>query len=137
MEGFSLNTLIIGIIITWTIGLLPPLLIRYVFIKRAIAKKPAYGICVFFWLVNLILFTAMGSQSKSHAALLLIAYVSYWILRPSKHQLRNIKLSIKLNKDRNSKKIQTKDPSYVRCSNCDFEQWEGYKNCQKCGSRFV
>lgn len=84
MEDFTATTLIFSIIITWTIGLLPPLLIRYAFLRRPMTKKSAIGISAIFWFLNIILFTAMGSKSKTHTALLLIAYVSYWILRREK-----------------------------------------------------
>jgi hypothetical protein len=84
MEDLTATTLIFSFIITWTIGLTPPLLIRYAFLRRPMAKKPAIGTSAFFWLLNIILFIAMGSESKGHAALLLIAYVSYWILRREK-----------------------------------------------------
>lgn len=83
MENLA-ATLILSFIITWTIGLTPPLLIRYAFLRRPMAKKPAIGTAAVFWFLNIILFIAMGSESKSHAALLLIAYVSYWILRREK-----------------------------------------------------
>ena len=43
-------------------------------------KWPAIGICALFWLFNVILFTALGSKSKTHFALPLVAFVSYWIL---------------------------------------------------------
>jgi hypothetical protein len=32
-----------------------------------------------------------------------------------------------------ARKNKTKDPDYIRCSDCKFEQWTGYKVCQKCG----
>jgi uncharacterized CHY-type Zn-finger protein len=80
MEDFTASTLILSIIITWTIGLTPPLLIRYAFFRRPMAKKPAIGTSAFFWFLNIILFIAMGSKSKTHAVLLLIAFISYKIL---------------------------------------------------------
>lgn len=81
MEKMDAATLILSFVITWSIGLLPPLLIRYVFLKRPIAKWPAIGTCALFWVLNIIIFTFMGSQSKTHFALTLIAFVSYWLLR--------------------------------------------------------
>lgn len=86
MEEFTTTTFIFSIIITWTIGLIPPLLIRYVFLRCPMAKKPAIGIAALFWFLNIIIFIAMGSKSKTHAVLLLIAYVSYWILRREKNR---------------------------------------------------
>lgn len=88
MEDFTATTLILSFIVTWTIGLTPPLLIRYAFLRRPMAKKPAIGTAALFWFLNIILFTAMGSESKTHAALLLIAYVSYWILRRERNTRR-------------------------------------------------
>lgn len=74
-------TIIFSIVLTWGIGLTPPLVIRYVVLKKPMEKWPAIGVCAFFWLFNLILFSVLGSQSKTHAALTLVAFVSYWLLR--------------------------------------------------------
>ncbi|RMD64817.1 hypothetical protein D6833_03840 [Candidatus Parcubacteria bacterium] len=73
--------LFLSILFTWGIGLTPPLLIRFVFMRRPIGKGWAIGIVALLWVFNLVLFTALGSQSKSHGALILVAYVSYAILR--------------------------------------------------------
>lgn len=74
-------TLILSLVLTWGIGLTPPILIRYIFFKRSIARWLAVGICTFLWLSNIFLFTALGSKSKTHAVLFIIAFVSYFILR--------------------------------------------------------
>lgn len=71
----------VSFLITWSIGLLPPVFIRYAFVKHPLAKWPAIAICALFWVINILLFTALGSQSKTHTALLLVAFVSYWIFR--------------------------------------------------------
>jgi murein L,D-transpeptidase YcbB/YkuD len=77
----QIQLLVFNIVITWSIGLLPPLVFRYVILKRPIAIWPAIGTSALFWLINIFLFTIMGSQSKRHGALALIATVSCWILR--------------------------------------------------------
>jgi len=87
MYELNAETLLISFMLTWGIGLLPPVLIRFVFLKRPIGKWPAAGICMFFWFVNLILFSILGSQSKTHAALTLVAMVSFWILRKERKQI--------------------------------------------------
>lgn len=79
MYELDAMSLIVSFIITWSIGLLPPVLIRYAFLKRPMAKWPAIGICALFCVMNVILFTALGS--KRHGVLAVIAFVSYWILR--------------------------------------------------------
>lgn len=82
LSGFNyIISIALSIVITWGIGLTPPLLIRYVFLKKPIAKKPAIIIASVFWFINLVLFVALGSRSKTHAALFLVAVASYYILR--------------------------------------------------------
>jgi hypothetical protein len=133
MNESTAPALIVSFFLTWGIGLVPPLLVRYVFIKRSINNWPAIGVCTFLWVVNVMLFKAMGSQSKAHGALLLVAFVSYWILRrnPKEPQIRNV------NQKTRSRRLRTNDPGYVRCSKCDLEQWVGYEKWQKCGARLV
>ena len=77
-------TFIFSIVLTWGIGLTPPFVIRYAVLKRPLEKWPAIGICAFFWFLNIILFTVLGSQSKTHAVLYLVAIVSYWLLRKAR-----------------------------------------------------
>lgn len=73
--------LFLSFLLTWGVGLAPPLLIRFAFMRRPIGKGWAIGIVALFWVFNIVLFTALGSQSKSHGALALVAFVSYAILR--------------------------------------------------------
>src|SRR3989344_573269 len=81
MYELDATTIFVSFVITWSIGLLPPLIIRYAILKHPIAMWPAIGTCALFWVINIVLFTAMGSQNKAHFALVLIAFMSYWILR--------------------------------------------------------
>ena len=83
MYEFDAVTIIASIVITWGIGLAPPLLIRYAILKRQMDKWPAIGTCNIFLFLNIIIFTALGSKSKTHGALTLVAFVSYWILHNS------------------------------------------------------
>lgn len=81
MGDFTLEMFLVSVVVTWAIGLLPPVLIRFAFLKRPIGKWPALATCAFFWLFNFVLFTFLGSRSKTHTVLILIAMASYWILR--------------------------------------------------------
>lgn len=81
MYELDATTIIVSFVITWSIGLLPPVLIRYAILKRPVAKWPAIGTCALFWVINLALFIAMESRRETYASLGLIAIVSYWILR--------------------------------------------------------
>jgi|GEM_PF-6873526 len=80
MQEFSTGDLWLSFLITWIVVFMPPVLIRAI-LGRPIGKKPAIGFCVVFYFINVILFTVMGSQSKSHTALFLGAWVSYYIFR--------------------------------------------------------
>lgn len=73
--------LLVSALITWGVGLTPPLLIRVVVMCHPIGKGWAIGVAGFFYICNLALFSALGSQSKSHFALYLVALASYKILR--------------------------------------------------------
>ena len=74
-------TLIVSAFLTWGVGLTPPLLIRFAFLRRPISKGWAIGTAAIFWFINIIIFTALGSTSKTHGALFLVAWASYAILR--------------------------------------------------------
>lgn len=69
-------------LIAWSIGLLPPLILRYAIMSRPIANWSAIGACVLFCAINIALFTAMESQRVMQGDLTLISFVSYWILLP-------------------------------------------------------
>jgi hypothetical protein len=79
--GVTAIGFVAGLLVTWGIGLAPPLIIRHLVLKKPMKTWSAIGICFLFWVLNFIFFSALGSQSKSHAALGLVSVVSYWILR--------------------------------------------------------
>ncbi len=80
--------LVVSFAFTWTVGLVPPLLIRYVILKSPVMHWPAIGICAFLWFANLLLFVLLGSQSKTHLVLLVIGLVSYKILQSPSSRLK-------------------------------------------------
>lgn len=72
--------IVFSIVLTWGWGLAVPLILRYAILKRPLDKVIALFIAGGLWLLNIFIFTALGSQSRTHAALFLVAAVSYWIL---------------------------------------------------------
>lgn len=82
-HGLTVSVLILGFIIVWAIGLGPPVLIRYVLLKRPVGTRCAISICAGFWIANFVMVFALGSRNIILAAsyLCLIAFVSYLILR--------------------------------------------------------
>ena len=89
-EFWSQNTtliivsLIFSILLTWFIGLLPVILIRYILIRKPLSRKISLSLSSFFWLVNILLFTLLGSESTTHVSLSLAALVSYYLYRVPK-----------------------------------------------------
>jgi hypothetical protein len=80
MYDFSAPDLIFSLLLTWGIGLTPPLVFRYLIIRKPLSRGWALSVCGLFVIVNLAIFIALGSESKTHTAVVLIAMVSYWIL---------------------------------------------------------
>lgn len=74
-------TIIVSFVLTWGIGLIPPILIRYAIARRPLSKTWAIGLVVLLWMANILIFTALGTTSKTHAALFLVAWTSYIILK--------------------------------------------------------
>ena len=134
--GFNyIISIALSIVITWGIGLTPPLLIRYVFLKKTIAKKPAIIIASVFWFINFLLFVALGSRSKTHAALFLVAVASYYILRtrvnPGKQFGEYQSTKLKSNTDIKCKgcgKLLPDAQAAYMLNNPEYSEWirEGY-----------
>lgn len=82
--GLFIAYILLSFILTWGIGLLPPILIRFVFIRKPLSKTWAIVLVVLFLFINLAVFLALGSENKTHTALLLVAWISYYILRKQK-----------------------------------------------------
>lgn len=75
------SMLLLPLLITWGIGLAPPLLVRFALLRQPMNKPAAIGFVVLFWIVNLVIFTALESENKTHGVLVLIGCASYAILR--------------------------------------------------------
>jgi hypothetical protein len=83
--GEFVTTFLISLVLTWSIGLLPPVVTRFAIMRRPLEKMPAIIFVVMFWVVNIGIFvTWLGTKNRSHFALSLIAIASYYILRIGK-----------------------------------------------------
>jgi hypothetical protein len=67
-------------LITWTVILVPPAVIRIIR-RRPLSKGFAITFSVIFYFVNIVIFSALGSQSKSHTAVFIGAFFCYFVLR--------------------------------------------------------
>ncbi|MCC7312419.1 MAG: hypothetical protein IT510_14365 [Sulfuritalea sp.] len=78
----SSTELLISFIFTWTVILIPPVIVRFVFVgKPIVSMNIAAAISGGLYFFNLMLFIALGSQSKTHAVLVLGAIACYNILK--------------------------------------------------------
>ncbi len=68
-------------LLTWFVGLLPPILIRFLILRRPMEKVSGIAVVALLWIFNVLFFTALGSQNKTHGVLAFIAIISYWLLR--------------------------------------------------------
>lgn len=85
LQDLTFLDLAVSFLLTWSIGLIPPILMRYVILRRAMTRWGAIAFAIALWILNFFLFTilafALGSQEQTHhPVLLLIAILSYYIL---------------------------------------------------------
>lgn len=80
MSNLSSIDLLLSFVITWTVVLVPPAIIRFIR-RKPLSKVVAITLTIVLYFANIILFTAMGSQSKSHGALVIGAIFCYYVLR--------------------------------------------------------
>jgi hypothetical protein len=76
-----LLTIGVSLILTWGIGIGIPILIRYAIVRKPLRKKWAIGMTASLFVFNIALFSSLGSTSKSHLSLFIIAWLSYIILK--------------------------------------------------------
>lgn len=81
MHDLSVSAMIVGIALSWVVGLTPPLLIRYVWLKAPLGNWPAAGLCLLLWIINFGWSSVLGGAGRAYGALSLVAFASYWILR--------------------------------------------------------
>jgi hypothetical protein len=75
-------SLVFGFVLTWVVGLSPPILLRYDFFKGPISKAAAGAACLVYFVVMFAVVAAVGGRPN---ATFLVALVSYFILtRPNK-----------------------------------------------------
>lgn len=81
-QVYNKKSMILFFVLTWGIGLTPPLLIRFFILKRPMKYAlSGFGVIACFWFLNILIFTFMGSTSKTHGPSLLVGFASYAILR--------------------------------------------------------
>lgn len=72
--------LALSFIFTWIFGLIIPVLLRFVFLKKPISKPVALSIVVVIYIVQLGVAIGLGSEGN-HFALILVSFISYKIMR--------------------------------------------------------
>lgn len=77
--------IIISILFTWVFGLFIPILFRFVIFKATLSKGTSVAIAGVVWIIQFIISEALGNSGK-HLALVLVAYVSYKIMRSGSHK---------------------------------------------------
>jgi len=71
-------------LLTYGIGLLPPILIRYVFVRKTLKRSRALIIVIVFFIINLFAVILLTYPSSSaHFPVFIIATISYGILYDS------------------------------------------------------
>lgn len=77
--NYDFATILISFLITWTLILVPPLLFRFL-ARKPFTKLFSVIASTVLFCVNILLFTAMGSQNETHFATMIGAFLCYKIL---------------------------------------------------------
>ncbi len=78
---YWLFTLALSVLVTWGFGLLPPLIARFIILRRCFSRKAAIIFSTSFLAVNIVIFTMLGNSTAENASLFLVAFASFAILR--------------------------------------------------------
>jgi hypothetical protein len=70
---------ILSFLLTWIVILTPPLILRAAN-RGPVGRTASIVTCGVLYFANFVIFTALGSTSKSHLAILLGAWLSYKLL---------------------------------------------------------
>lgn len=77
-------TLVVSFVLTWGLGLTPPLLIRYAFVRRPLSKKAASwvaaGFSAFFWMGFRLFSAALGERPGTGFVWIIVFFVARWIM---------------------------------------------------------
>lgn len=93
-EYMLILLLIFSFVLTWGIALGEPLVIRYLILRKPMSKDSAIITSIILCVINITIFVQLGSPNKAHTALIIAAYISYFILKKkSKNDTDNDNLS--------------------------------------------
>jgi len=71
-------------LLTYGIGLLPPILIRYIFVRETLKRSRALIIVIVFYIIHLFIVILLSEgRPSAHFPLIIIATISYGILYDS------------------------------------------------------
>lgn len=93
-EHILIFLLLFSFVLTWGIALGEPLVIRYLILRRPMSKNSAIITSIILCVINITIFIQLSSPNKAHTALIIAAYISYFILKKkSKNDTDNDNLS--------------------------------------------
>jgi hypothetical protein len=121
--------LITSVLLTWGLGLLIPILIRFVFLKRPLSRGLSFLVVFITYLIQFSIPYFLGdikSESRPRIALILVAFVAYRILRKRVSNKANEKES-EINKEEKIK----------YCKECGNQIHISDKACNKCGEELI
>lgn len=134
-----------AVLFTWVLGLMISLLLRFVFLKRPLSKWVALFVAGFIYAIQLMIATGMSGKLTGHQSLILVAVVSYWILRREVNDGVNLSEAVfkkngeqKIQNNANDDTLNVEQITVLDRSHC-CECGNLMKNasifCSKCGKK--
>lgn len=80
MTSGGLANIVLSAVLFWAAGLLPSVLIRFLFLRAPVARPAAVALAAAFLLANIALCATLGRAGGTYGAVVLVAFVSYVIL---------------------------------------------------------
>jgi len=81
MPQLDATHMFVSFILTWSVGLAPPLLVRFIFLRRPLGKLGALALCAAFFILSRIVFVYLGGTSHIPVVWSFVAIISFFILR--------------------------------------------------------
>jgi hypothetical protein len=81
-------TYLLALLISWAISLAPAILVRFAIVRDQLRKNVAIPLAIGIAILFLSLEIYLGGESKFHGKVLIVALISYYILRKKRKKIR-------------------------------------------------
>jgi hypothetical protein len=93
-----MDTMLTNLIVTWIIGMVIPIMVRYVFFRKPLKKIHAVIIIAINVLIYIAAYTALVGSFKGSTVLIVMSFIGYTLLTKTTNSKRDKKNTFQLNR---------------------------------------